>query len=539
MSMKHARGFGFSLSSAWMVGLLLRLWNLPAQVVGDDEIHTVRAVLARPVGELLSSYGRLDYSLPMAGLYRALVDLGVGLSETVLRLLPLLAGLALLVVLPLGVQAWLGRRAACWLAWLLAVSAPLVYYSRVVRPYSWSVLLGLVAVGAFARWWPRGEVRHLLVYGAAGGLGVWFLPVVAPFVGAPLLWAATDTLRLRDAATLRRFLLAAVSLAGAVAALFAPAAPDLLEVVSRKAGRTPPGLLVWLGALQLNAGTRSALLAAALGALAAAGFVRHLRRDRKAALYWALPVAVQALAMQVAAPLGSGQPFILQRYLLPTLPVILAWAAYTLAVPLRRPIPAAVASLAAGGSIAALLATGPFVESAFRSSSFMHHKDYLELYAAPGHLPPEAIPRSYRTLLPVLPPGPVLEFPWVPVWHFNDAYRLYQEVHGREVVVATTAPRLQDPRLVFRNMVPGTPEGFLASRARFLLLHRDYGAEEARVVEPEWPAASLRRRLARALRGAAGTRSDELRRLWGPPDWEDGEVEVWDLDRVRRSLPRS
>lgn len=534
------RGAGVlvGLGAAWVAGAVLRLWNLPAQVVSDDEIHTVRAVLAMPVSEILTSYGKWDYSLPMAALYRALSDAGVRLTEMLLRLLPLAAGLAVPVAVPLWLRPRLGGRAAVWLAWLLAVSTPLVYYSRVVRPYSWSVLLALVAVAGFAAWWSGGRTRSLVAFAGAGALALWFLPVVAPFVGAPLVWGAAGAARRRDPAAVRRLVLAAAALAVATGALFAPAASDLLEVVSDKAGRRVPGAESWLEALQLHAGSRNVAVAAAVWVLVAGGVARHLRRDRGAALYWLLAMGLQALAVQVAAPLGVGQPFVLERYLLMTLPVILAWAAFALATPIRRRELAVTRDLAGGFLVVALVATGPFADPAFRRSPFMHHKDHLELHAAPARLPPGARPAVYGALLESLPPGPVLEYPWLPVWQYTDALRLYQEAHGREVVAGAVAPKLRDARLAFRNMVGGTPESFLASRARFLLLHRDYGAEEARVVEPEWPAEKMRRGFPPLLRRWAGRRSKELRRLWGPPDWVDGSVEVWDLERVR-ATPRA
>ena len=40
----------------------------------------------------------------------------------------------------------------------------------------------------------------------------------------------------------------------------------------------------------------------------------------------------------------------------------------------------------------------------------------------------------------------------------------------------------------------------------------------------------------RLLRRCGGLRQ-VLDARWGPPDFDDGEVAVWDLDRVRASLP--
>lgn len=522
------------LLAAWVLGAALRFWNLPAQVLSDDEMHTVRAVLTKPASELLSSFGRLDYSLPMAAFYRLLSDAGLRLTEGILRLVPLAAGLILLVVVPLAAKPILGRRTAVWLAWLLAVSFPLVYYSRVVRPYSWSTLLGVVAVAAFARWWSGGRWGWGALYAASAALAIWFLPVVAPFVGAPLLWAAGEIVARRRWRDSLRLAGIGAAVAGALAIVLLPAIPSLLEVVQRKSGRPAPPAESWLGALQVHAGSSSPVVVAALWLVALAGFASLLRRRRALALYWALPVALQAVVVRLVSPLGAGQPLILERYLLPTLPVLLAWAAYALATPMRKRTWEWVRDILAAAVVGAVLITGPFGGRDFRASPFMHHKDYLNLHEQPARVAQEDVPPFYPWVLRDLAPGPLLEYPWLPVWHYTQALRVYQEIHGREVVVASPAVRLWDRRLAFRNMTPGSAEGFLASRARFLVLHLDYEAEEARVLEPSRRSPGIRRWGRRELRRLIEARAEELQALWGAPDFSDPHLRVWDLERIRR-----
>jgi hypothetical protein len=121
--------------------------------------------------------------------------------------------------------------------------------------------------------------------------------------------------------------------------------------------------------------------------------------------------------------------------------------------------------------------------------------------------------------------------PWQPVWRFGRALPRYQLVHGREVVVATFVPLFGSSPMALRNVVPATPRELAASRARWLVVHRDLGAEEDAIAAEPYPAP-----LRRTLRSQAARLSAELRRAWGPPDYRDPAVLVWDLARVR-SVP--
>jgi hypothetical protein len=70
----------------------------------------------------------------------------------------------------------------------------------------------------------------------------------------------------------------------------------------------------------------------------------------------------------------------------------------------------------------------------------------------------------------------------------------------------------------------------LASRARWLIAHPLIVREEARIGGGPWATTP---ELRRAYRRAAGMTAARYRTLWGPPDYEDRWVKVWDLDRLR------
>jgi hypothetical protein len=147
---------------------------------------------------------------------------------------------------------------------------------------------------------------------------------------------------------------------------------------------------------------------------------------------------------------------------------------------------------------------------------------------------PRQVPGFYRWLAASREPGTVLEYPWEPMWRTNRVLYLEQEVHGRPVVVAPPRPLLWDERLALRNLVPGNPEGFLASRARYLVVHRNLGREEQAIPDLYRPARpDILPRFLRIFQRFGRGMGDRLEREWGPPDHADRRLRVWDLDRVR------
>src|SRR5207253_5421715 len=92
----------------------------------------------------------------------------------------------------------------------------------------------------------------------------------------------------------------------------------------------------------------------------------------------------------------------------------------------------------------------------------------------------------------------------------------------------------RDPRIAFRNEVPPDPAAFLASPARTVIVHLRLPWEEDRVIGPPGrPARPLRPPLRHALRRDGEELAARLAAEWGPPDYGDATVQVWDLQRVR------
>ena len=145
----RAPGSGWWLLPPFALGTLLRLWNVRAQILAGDEMHAVRVALVSPLSRILTTYELRDNCIPLTALYRFLLERGLPLSELLVRLPMLLAGLLALLVLPGVAAARLDRRVGHLFAWLVALSPLLVLYSRIARPYLPIVLFGFAATAAF------------------------------------------------------------------------------------------------------------------------------------------------------------------------------------------------------------------------------------------------------------------------------------------------------------------------------------------------------------------------------------------------------
>jgi hypothetical protein len=519
------------------VGAILRLWHLPHQILGGDELHAVRAALEMRLGEILTTFRTDDHCIPLSAFDHFLLDRGVRLTEAWVRLPVVLAGLASLVLVPWAVAHRLRGRERRLLAWLVALSPLLVIYSRIVRPYLPMVVLGFVAFGAFDRWWlgvggGGGPWRWAAAYGAAAAGTIWLHPVAAPFVLSPLVFAAGDAL-LRHREGLRRRLVALAGLGAGVllllAALVGPAARSLLAVAAAKGGKGQVHWKTVAAAARLQAGTGETLVALAFWAVALAGLALLARRDRSFAAYGVTLAGAYVAAVAVLSPFGAGHPLVFDRYLLLLLPLLLTWAAVGLAA-LARPGWGPLARVLPAVAVAGLAAAGPLVRPAWWRTSFAGHNDFVQFERPLARMPAAAVPPFYRH---PPAPGPLVEYPWPSAWHQGRSLYVYQQIHRRRVLVCSPEPRIRDPRLAFRNLVPPTPAALLASGARFLVIHRDLAAEERRLVDEAGRRGGIPKWRRKLLRQAAAAFAGEIRAAWGKPAYADPTILAWDLARAR------
>lgn len=525
MARQRALLFAVSVLLPFGVGAALRLWNLPGQILGGDEVHAIRAALNLPLSKILVTYQQTDNCIPLTAVYKLLMGWGVPVTEMTLRLPVLLCGLAALVVLPAAVSKRVSPGTEAVYGWLVALSPALVFYSRIARSYMPMVLFSFGAVMAFEAWWRTRSWRSGGIYVFLGALAVWFHLGAGPIVAAPFLFAAGDALVRREdlKRDLRDLVLLGLSLTAACALFLVPARTSLLGVIAgKRVEQSVPWSEVLPGVLRLQAGTAVGWLAAAFWLAALAGLIILIRKDRRLALFTLAVVGGHVAGLLILSPMGMAGPVILGRYLLPVLPFVLLWASAAFgALPLGP--------LGAGGLVLLLVAWGPFADPFVRRTSFLHHNDFVGFYRPYRAAPAEAIPTFYRRLKGET----VLEFPWAFAWDSNRTFYVYQEIHGGRVLVSSPQNILFRPPLALRNVVAPEPRAFCRSGARYVIVHRNVAREEDRLAPggriSEFEIAQPLRRL---LRESAASLASRLKDDWGEPVYADRLLWVWDLSSV-------
>jgi hypothetical protein len=178
---------------ALLLGGLLRLAQYAVnRSLWLDEALLATNVLRRDFAGLLRPLDR-GPTAPFGFLaLEKAVATALGGSELALRLLPLLAGLATLVLLPRVARRYVSRPALPLAVALVALAPFLVYYSSEVKPYAFDALASVVLLGLAAALAARPRDRRTAAaFAAAGAALVWLSqPAVFVLAGAALCLGA-------------------------------------------------------------------------------------------------------------------------------------------------------------------------------------------------------------------------------------------------------------------------------------------------------------------------------------------------------------
>lgn len=540
-----APGWTFALAclAIALAGAWLRLDQFTRQVLLDDEWHVIHQLLQRGPAEFVFDLGHADYSIPLA-----LYDWGLlhtlGLSETAMRVPMMAAGLATIALLPLGVATRLGRETAVAFALFVALSPPLVAFSQIARPYALTLLLAWYGHWAFQRWW-NGRAADGWGYAIATTLACWLHLIIAPFVLAPFLWAGWRMARDRATrrAQLKRTIVLGAAVALALAALLGPPLVGTPQALGAKSGFRPFDAATLGGAAYWWLGTRSTVALIVMAVLAGIGMPR-LWRTVLEARTGALGIALVVAGLAVTRPEWGFTTLAFGRYLLPVVPLVLcaaacgavtAGAALTGRGKHRRLAAGVIVAVAASG----LVASSPLREWTRTPSSYrlgiLHLFDFRDGPNA-ARASVSAIPMSpfWHTLADRPPDSLVVA---VAPFRFEsydwDGFRWERESRQRVIPGWLTGLCVDHrwgeiparPGYAFENAVRLSDRNALAERGV------DYVVWQKKWMAPEKDRLD-----------AMGDRfpgcEDALRRAFGPPAFEDGQVVAFRLPAASAGEPR-
>ncbi len=455
-----------ALLGAVFAGAALRAYQLPGQILVDDEWHALHKIIHSDYAEILTSFGNADYSIPIALYYKLATDT-VGLSEWVIRTPFFVAGALTVLIVPLLLRRHVGRFASDILAWLLALSPLLVFFSRFARPYSIVVLFGSVAVLVFHAWWIEHRARDAVMYAILTVLTGYFTLVALPFVLGPFAFFLVATLRGPAAhrrAEVKRLAWLGLGTAGPLLVLLAPPFSNDFRALSVKAGH---GTVDWntvLQVLQVMAGAGVWWVAVGVIVLAGIGLFRMYRTAPRFGAFLAVLILIQVIAVAVASPRGVERAPVLGRYLLPVLPVLLLFAAVGLrwAAGLAGSFRGKGLHIAVvAGTCTILFVSGPLSEVYYRPNNWTSNVLKRGLRNKPDPLRSlqrklRRVPEFYRTLSQYPSASRVVvEAPSL-LGMGRNPLPVYQKIHRQKTLVGFVNGLCSKPR---PGEVPYSPPG--------------------------------------------------------------------------------
>jgi len=316
-------GFYLAFFAVAALGVYLRLDQFTLQVLLDDEWHVVHQLMAKPPKELVQTFGRSDFSIPLALLYWVQLKL-VGLSEFGMRWPMMLAGIAALLLFPLYVRQYFDDRVTLIFMLLLALSPRLILYSRTARPYALTLLLSILAVGLFQKFVEaeKPSFKIGLFYSICAAASVWLHLISLPLVVAPFLVYGIPALIDRNRVRVKRlFWLGLITAAGLLAVVLPPMLGNP-ESLSVRLGVQTPDLQSYYGMLYVWTGTNS-LSVVIIGVLFAGIGMGSVWRRLPLSGSLVTGLGLTLVGILLTEPAWVQNPRTLARYLLPAIPLFL------------------------------------------------------------------------------------------------------------------------------------------------------------------------------------------------------------------------
>ena len=499
--MKSSRWNSFLLTLFPLaVGMALRLYQLPAQIIADDEFHALNTAIRHSYRFILTHFGEADHSIPVSLFYKVCLDI-FWLDEMVMRGPMVLAGLASLVVFPRLARGHLNQAATSAFRWLLAISPLCIYFSRYARPYALTLFLTFTGLLACYEWGRKGRLSAAVIYVLCAILASYLHLASAPILLAALLyWLIRSLVIDKDRSRAVQHFQVLLCVSAGLALTIGP--PLLLSRgLVLKLGRGTPDLLTLEGTLELFCGVGTLWIALPMAALVLIEVVFLLFLRRRWIHYLLFVVAFQILFTLAAQPVWVHVPIVLTRYLVVLLPVLLILLAAAIGRAedwLTSRVQLYPQGLTTIGLVVLLLSAGPLPATYYHPNNWTNHAIFQYSYAA-SHpysinrlLQPAEMPAFYRKLGQEEPGSiTIVEAPWYYQWGINNL-PYYQRVHGQHTRIGFIDPSPHPTRLgelpldrtglEFRNFVHLADRGGLREGGvQFAILHKDLQEEIKRV----------------------------------------------------------
>lgn len=492
--------FALLLLAAVLVGSALRLYQIGIQIMGGDEWNSIRHAIHYSFSDVFTQFNVADNCVPLTAYYKVMLET-VGLDDWGIRIPPLAAGLASLILFPLLIRSACGARIALVFSLFLAISPFHVFYSRFARPYSIVALLSGLSLLSFYFWLIRRKHIYAAVYVVAAILAPFFNLFSLPPVLAPLLYCLLMALAPKALCAkicpqglpkMKQLAVLGLSILLGMLLWFLPRVATLKTVTS-KINLGFIDFKTLEGTLALFSGSRNIVVMLLCLLLFLYGIHVSFSRFRTLGGLMILTMACQILSIAVIKPEAGQYSLVFARYSISCLPLWLLFISQALwdlgerldrsaLKAAGRPYPLA-APFSAAIIIAAFFA-GPLPSIYKFSNSFTNHNDYQLYYSHPameaGDSQSALFPGFYVELKTI--PGDIIiiETPFMVAWRLNN-YHIYQKHHGKRVKIGHTdssflshgAPVMHENlRLAnFVNVCNG--KDLQKSGAEFVVIHKN------------------------------------------------------------------
>jgi len=479
-----------------VVATWFRTWQLGHQILIDDEWHAIHRLMRASYLDIFLSFGHADYTIPATLFFKFLADT-IGLGEWRMRAIPLLSGLATVVLLPWVLRPWLARQERWLFAALLAISPLLIHFTRYVRPYALTIPLMVVAMVALWRWWHERRAVYAWVFLPCATLAAWLHPLTLLFTASGLLWFGFAALARWWGGQGTQALWRIVPL-GALTTVLCSALvlPPLLADPAAMSSKSGVHQLQWATfpwSWELMIGTHLWIPALILFALAALGAVILFRRDAGFAGYWLFAACVTVAVISQLDAAWIHHALVLVRYtavLQPLALMLIALAVVWIARRLASDGRQAWTTLGLSALLlAGLYAVGPLPETYRGLNQFTSHMRYHFDYDFDNSVYTRVmdrveLPAFYRRMAEESGHWMLIEAPWHFESHMSPLSE-YQREHQMKLRIGMIGGLCTDwtygelrygsaQHIVFRHFV------FLADilkrpspENRFVILHRE------------------------------------------------------------------